>query len=252
MKKYATLFLSLALSLGLQAQEIRPLQHIFLPGGNMIRASILDTTDRHTLVLELSAGDIMEVPFAMVEKIRRGQEGSLYNAGGRSALSTGMAYQISFSTLSARSFHNNFGNDIRTYPSLQFSANYHLLPYLTVGMGTGIEYYDEWIMPVFAQGRIYLPDAVTAPYFNLQLGYGIATQRLFDREEFDQSRGGLMWYPSIGLRMATRRRASLMLDLGYKFQHYTYEYDYPDDWWTTYERESVVYRSFAIRFGVMF
>jgi len=252
MKKFATLFLLLSIAFGLQAQQIRHFSHIYLPGGNMIRASILDTTDMHTLLLELTAGDTLEVPFTMVTKIRPGQEGSLYNDKGRSALATGMAYQVSFSTLSAKTFYNSFDENTRTYPSLQFSANYHLKPWLTVGLGTGIEYYDEWIMPVFAQGRVYLPDAVTAPYFNLQMGYGIATQHLFDREEYNESHGGLMWYPSFGIRMATRRRASLMFDIGYKFQHYTYEYDYPDDWWTTYERESVVYRSLAIRFGVMF
>lgn len=217
----------------------------------MIRARVMDTLQNDYLVLDLGQDSSLHIPLSLVEKVSKGQQGSIYNDKGRSALATGITYEMSLSTLSAKSF-SEFDRNVRVYPSLQFSANYHLLPYLTLGAGTALEYYDEWMLPVFFQARIYEPRKVTAPYFNFQLGYGIATQRLFNREEFDKSRGGLMWYPSIGLRLANRRHTSFVMDIGYKFQHFHYEYDYPDDWWTTLEKEHIVYRSLAIRFGILF
>ena len=80
---------------------------------------------------------------------------------------------------------------------------------------------------------MYIPERATSPYLSFQAGRGIVVEKIFDRPEYDVSCGGWMWYPSVGVRLASRQQVDFHFDLGYKFQQVTEEYDYPNDWWTT-------------------
>ena len=241
----------LLFSIGLQGQQLHT-DHVHLWGDNMLIGKVMDTIDNSLLRIDIGRDNFIAVPLSLIDRIDKGVEGRLYNNKGRFVKSKGFFFESAIATLAARPFGNFNDEELRVNVSIQASLNYFVKPYLSVGGGISAELYNELMVPVFAQSRIFLPNKVLSPYFNLQIGYGIAAQKVFDREEFDESHGGFMWYPSIGVRLPTKRNTEVHFDMGYKIQHLTYKYDYPDDWWTLLEQERIRYKSFAIKLGLVF
>lgn len=239
------------LSWSISAQQEERIDHIYLHGGNFLQGTIVDTIDQEYLQLKIWGDSLMMVPLHLVKRIKPGNRKIWRNPKGRSVQSDGFYFEIAAQLLSAKSYFS-WTDEVRTNVGLQFNGGYFLRPWLSVGAGIGVDHYQQLIVPVFGQVRAYWPGWSTSPYLSLQAGHGIAVEKLFDRPEFDVSRGGHFWYPSIGIRLASRRQADFHLDIGYKFQRVTEEFDYPDDWWTTNIRERLTYRSFAIRLGCTF
>ena len=95
-----------------------------------------------------------------------------------------------------------------------------------------------------------------SPTYNLSIGYGIPAGGEEDLNNFDgfiviKRKGGLMVYPSIGLRFASRKNTTFSIDFGYKFQHLIKHREYDIDWWwdgNTYI-DDIWYKSLAVRLG---
>lgn len=239
------------LTCSLAAQQEDHIDHIYLQGGNFLQGTIVDTVNQDYLQLKLGGDSLLLIPLSLVEKVKPGKKKVWRNPKGRSVQSDGFYFEIATQLLSAKSYFS-WSDEVRTNVGLQFNGGYYVRPWLSVGAGMGVDRYEQLIVPVFGQVRAYWPGWGTAPYLSLQAGHGIAVEKLFDRPEFDVSRGGYFWYPSIGIRLASRRQADFHFDLGYKFQRVTEEFDYPDEWWTTNVKERLTYRSFAIRLGCTF
>lgn len=244
----ASLFL---LTWSLSAQEEERIDHIYLRGGNFLQGTVVDSADQDHLYLKVDGDGLWMIPLNMVEKIKPGKRKVWRNPKGRSVQSDGFYFEVATQLLSAKSYFS-WSDEVRTNVGLQFSSGYFVLPWVSVGAGIGIDTYEQLVVPVFGHARVYWPELATTPYFSFQAGHGIAVEKIFDRGEYDVSRGGWMWYPSLGIRLASRRNADIHLDMGYKFQRITEEFDYPDDWWTTNVKERLTYRSFAIRLGCTF
>ena len=239
------------LCLSVSAQTIDRIDQVYLQGGNLLQGAVVDTLDGR-LRLRVIGDSLIEVPLVLVQRVKQGRQGLLHTVKGRTVHAAGTYFSLQGSTLTAKSQYE-WTDELRWALGLHFSMGHYVLPWLSVGGGIGVDAYEqELIVPVFAEARVYAPNLATAPYFSLQAGYGMTPLRMFDRDEFDQSHGGLMWYPSIGVRLASRRNMDVHLDAGYKFQKVTYHYDYPDDWWTTEEIERHVFKSFAVRLGFVF
>ncbi len=235
---------------GANAQTIDRIDQVYLQGSNLLQGTVVDTLDGQ-LRLRIVGDSLLEIPLGLVQRVKEGRHGLLHTLKGRTVHAAGTYFSVNAGTLSAKNYVD-WLEDLRWAMSVQFSAGYYVKPWLSVGAGLGIDTYEELVTPVFLEAKVYTPGAATAPYFSLQTGYGIAVTRLFNKDEFDRSRGGFMWYPSVGIRLASRRNADFHLDFGYKFQKVVHHFDYPDDWWTTEEIERLWYRSFAVRLGCVF
>jgi hypothetical protein len=239
------------LSWSLSAQQEARLDHVFLLGGNFLQGMVVDTVNDEYLQLQLGGDSLLLIPLNLVEKVKTGKRSVWRSPIGHSAQSDGFFFELAGQVLSAES-SSSWTDEWRTNISLQFNGGYFLRSWLSLGAGLSVDRYEEVVVPIFTQLRLYVPERATAPYLGFQFGHGIAVEKLFNREEYDKSRGGWMWYPSVGIRLASRNQADFHFDLGYKFQQLTKEYDYPDDWWTTNVKESLTYKSFALRLGCTF
>ncbi|MCB0635687.1 MAG: hypothetical protein KDC54_03670 [Lewinella sp.] len=241
----------LLLTLPVWAQQQERVDYIYLRGGNFLQGTILDTVNQNRLLLDLGAGDPLAIPLDQIDRIQRNRKFRLRNARGRTVQTEGLFFEVASQLLTAK-IDDPWQEVTRTNVGLQFNAGYYVLPWVSTSLGVGIDHYEELVVPVFGQVRAYWPGWATAPYLQLQSGYGIAAAKVFDRDEYDESRGGWLWYPAVGVRLATRRQVAFHLDMGYKFQRVTHEYDYPDDWWTTNLTDRLTYRSFVFRFACVF
>jgi hypothetical protein len=87
-----------------------------------------------------------------------------------------------------------------------------------------------------------------------QVGYGIPAGGEPDAngEFVDIKRaGGLMVYPSLGLRFETRRDVAFIFDIGVKLQNMTKTRQNNWEWWVdpNIYIDDIWYRSLALRFG---
>lgn len=237
------------LSWSLLAQQEERLDHVYLAGGNYLQGKVIDTVDQQFLKFSLSTDSLLLIPMNLIDRIEPAKTSRLRHLQGRSVQAGGFFWELSGQLLSART---SFSDEFRHNISLQFNGGFFVKPWLSLGAGFSIDQYEEYILPVFSQIRLYVPERATAPYLSFQLGRGIPIQKFFDREEFEDSRGGWMYYPAIGLRIASRRAADFHLDVGYKFQQATEEFNFPIDWWTTNATERLTYKSFVLRMGCTF
>ncbi|MDE6395892.1 MAG: hypothetical protein K2K84_01315, partial [Muribaculaceae bacterium] len=85
------------------------------------------------------------------------------------------------------------------------SHGYQINPTFFVGAGIGMERctkFDDWVAPVFAQGRADFLFGKFTPFADLRLGY-----------QFGQG-GGVYFSPTVGYRFNWGRKAGINLGLG--------------------------------------
>jgi hypothetical protein len=228
------------------------IDRISLPGGNLLEGTIIDTPDNDFVHLSLLGSDsTIRIPVGLIEKIEVDDKGKRMLVNGHTIPARGWYGGVSLSFLNGQSY-DSFSETKRQTLSLDAEAGYYVRPWLTVGAGLAFDYYDEFIMPVYVQSRVFLTRWANSPFLRLQVGKGIAVERVFNREDFDKSHAGWMWQPSLGFRFASRRSQNFSAEMGYKFQRHTTDYQYPDDWWVIREVERITYKRVVMRVGLTF
>lgn len=250
MKPTFILFFSFIFSLS-YGQELQSYDHVYAKGGSFFRGIILDTVDNALHIQLAKNGALVLLPMEAVKTVKKEKQGLLLLKDGLKVQGTGRYHSVSLHYMGAKSSIYYIGN--RGGLGIHYSSGHYLKPWLAVGAGLGLDVYPELIVPVFGEAKVFLNSIQPAPYFSMQAGYGFAAEHLFAREDFNDTRGGLMWYPSIGFRFASRRSAELHVDMGYKFQNFTFEQNFPDAVWG-YQNitEKIRFQSFVIRATYLF
>lgn len=265
--KIKALLLILCLPVFMFAQENTPAQLIYLQDGSQLKGQIL-TTDSTTGTTRIRLSDQSEIEISsslilLAQPLRAHYQ---ITPRGRQILQKGPYSSIAFHTLSAKK-SGEFETGTRWDVGGHFSSGYQFGPFLAVGGGFGLDANEYFFAPVFAElrgylsgrkwqvfksepapvgGRRYLPVS-----YSLQVGYNLPIEEMFADREFEKVKGGLLFYPSIGVLFPTRRGTLFQLDFGYKFQRYSKETSF--DWWGTYStEENFTLKSLAIRTGCIF
>ncbi|MEL7222287.1 MAG: hypothetical protein AAGJ93_13265 [Bacteroidota bacterium] len=233
----------------LLAQQEEQLDFVYLYGDNFLKGKIIDTVDQHYIRLNVLGDSTLLIPMRLIKEVESNKISFLREAEGRFVQSDGFFWELAGQFLTAESAVSDIK---RLNIGFQFNGGYYVKPWLSLGGGFGLDRYEQVVMPVFTQIRMYVPDRLTTPYLGFQFGRGLAVEQLFNRDEFDDSRGGWMWYPSLGLRIASHRDADFHIDMGYKFQQLTEEFNFPDDWWHSSVSEKTTFQSFSLRLGCTF
>jgi hypothetical protein len=236
------------------SQEVGELVHVYLVGNNFLKGTLMEESNGTILHLELAQDSVIQLPMKFVDHINKGRSNRFYNRSGQSARNTGIGIEAGFANYSG-AFLGLFSRTVRNSIGLHLSGHYYLKPYLSVGLGGSVEYYDDLVLPVYVQGRIFHPTKVYAPFASLQLGYAMASGDILGYDslnEFETMRGGLVVNPSVGIRIPMFGGTDMMFDVGYRIQRVSYEADYPDDWWIQDENTRITYRSISVRVGLLF
>ncbi|MBT8191404.1 MAG: hypothetical protein KJO29_13315 [Bacteroidia bacterium] len=132
------------------------------------------------------------------------------------------------------------------------SAGHRFNRFISLGGGMGWDQYvwnsGEKLIPFFAEFSGFAHQSQTSLMYNLQLGYSLA---LKDEDYLiSHARGGIMVYPSIGLRFGRNENIKYTFDIGYKFQKAEFHYD--DVWeWGRRSEQNLLYKRLTLRFGLL-
>lgn len=130
------------------------------------------------------------------------------------------------------------------------SAGYRFNRLLGIGGGVGFDKYiwdsGEQLIPIFAEINGFFIPTNTSLFYNFQAGYSFAQKS--DEHLLTEANGGVMLYPSLGLRFG-KEKTKVLLDVGYKFQYANYTYR--DVWTVTSTSEQdLLYKRICFRIGV--
>ncbi len=222
---------------------------LYLKSGSRIEGKIISWEPNKSIQLSTTWGSVIRFDTRDVKKVI--QKSTL-------AISVENPYNFKdqgiYYTVKGNFITGNPGNRAKSVNGIGFSmsAGHRFNRYLSVGAGLGWDQYvwnsGEELIPLFTEISGFLNESNSSLMYNLQVGYSIA---LKDQDYLmSYAKGGLMVYPSIGIRFGTNKTIKYTLDIGYKFQNAEFTYD---DQWTfgTKSEQDLLYRRLTIRFGLL-
>lgn len=145
-------------------------------------------------------------------------------------------------------------------PSITNVTGIRLGQRVMAGIGIGYEYYGWSVMPVFAEAKYTLVDGNVTPFLSMKLGYGFPFGKTshfdddYNNREVSDFYGGLQLNPEAGLMIRVDKGSSVVISLGYHFQHLSYKYN-QYSWWGPNYNNTIVhtdYNRISFRIGYMF
>ena len=232
------LFCSLA---DAQTEEALPQNRLFLfKDGSVIKGNLLNDPTADTLKIQLYSGDFISLPKKLLRSIKKDSHQFQLLEDGRKIHLQGIYQQIGCHLLMGYSDEER--DDFLTGFGMHYAIGYRFDPLIGLGLGTGIDIYDQAMLPLFVDVRGALEKETLSPYYNLHLGIGFP---LNTKSTNLNKAAGLLFYPSIGLLYATKKHHSIHFDVGYKLQKMTRTFD--QGWQTHLDRIS--YRRVVLRLG---
>ena len=142
--------------------------------------------------------------------------------------------------------------------SLTASANYRIIPRLSVGLGMGLEFFNETYFPVFVNAEYKLRKKSSSPYLFLKAGYQVPLEESnaiyydvypiwssiapwpvpMDQEGYD-TKGGFLVNPGIGYQQMFTSGFGMNFAVGYQFHRLNYEGENDYSLFIDYNRLSV-------------
>jgi len=169
---------------------------------------------------------------------------------GRTLPTKGRYFAAHFQILAGRN-SSEFDDSNRWDWGAHFSGGYQFNQWVNLGLGLGVDFYEKAFAPIFVENRGYFQNGGVSPFYSVQVGYALPLGEWLDGaddfDEFVKFKGGWMFYPSLGMRLATRREASFLIDVGYKFQHYSREFNFFRE-----TKDKILLKSFSVRIGWLF
>ena len=136
-------------------------------------------------------------------------------------------------------------------PSFQSVSGYSINEHFAAGLGVGIEYFDDALAPVFAEGRYTLFKGRTSPYVSTKLGYAIPLNNYKVGDQWGQ-KGGITAGALLGIRHHFNSSLGLTISAGYRFQSNTVVQQW---WWFNEGDQMRIYQRYnriAFRIGLLF
>lgn len=202
-----TLVFSIILSIlfpGLiQAQE-KGQDAIYLKNGSILYGKILEYTEGKEVKIEIIGHNVLVFPVSEVEK-------TAYKLTGN----TNYLPQKGFVLGSSFSFLGGSNNSV----GFNFNCSYQFLNRMSAGLGTGIEFFNYQVMPVYAEFNYSLLKTSLTPFFTAKAGYSFPLSKPID-DYWDNTdyKGGILASAGIGLRKDFQNKFSLLFSLGYRYQ----------------------------------
>lgn len=129
------------------------------------------------------------------------------------------------------SFDLGFAEDewgLYSTPNLRYRTGYHFKHYLSLGLGSGFDFYDDatMIIPLVLDVRGDLAKKPVTPHYAINIGYGFPGARGWDTSRL---LGGINGQFGAGLKFHTRRKHEWMFTGGFRFQQTYQEFNIWND-----------------------
>jgi hypothetical protein len=129
--------------------------------------------------------------------------------------------------------------------TVQFLGHYPVSKRFSAGIGTGLSFYEQMLIPVFSDAKFAItsPRKFT-PFVECGIGYAFAPT--------NKAHGGFFLHPSIGVQYALTAKIKLQFAAGYELQNLKRLKAYSNDYLTVEFAEKLAHQTISIRVGVLF
>jgi hypothetical protein len=229
--------------------------HVYLKNGTILKGKYQYTEEASKLRVE-SAGNIWvfdasEVDSVVSVRAKKVKEPQLPSV-------TSYFFRTELGILAG-----NAENSQSAPLSVTGSVNYSILPKVSLGLGTGVEFFKESYLPVFLNAEYKMRNSYSTPYFFLKAGYEVAIDESrtlyydvypswssiwpgpnYSQDNLD-AKGGVMVNPGMGYMYLFSPGFGMSVAFGYQFHrlHYTGSKDYGLD---------IDYNRLTIKVGIIF
>ncbi len=224
----------------------REVDAVYLNTGEIYRGRIVENIHPDLVQLETLCHDTRlfskdEILWIQREKIRS-------NAGGFYDAPSVRGY---FNHTDLGFLIGSGNNDRNVIFGFQMINGYKLGKRYYPGIGTGIEFYDQAYVPLFADFKYFLGDQRVSPFLRGKAGYTLPVEDPPEQwGSRTDNRGGLMFCAGAGTSIRTGTSSTLVISLEYRFQNLTSVYT--EDWNDEILNLKTQYNRVALRVGFIF
>ena len=223
--------------------------------GSILKGQILTTEkNAETIEIQLESGIKMTVPESSIAKIKTSKRAFQSIENGVQIQSKGLYLLSQIYLLSAQraKVWVDDSDDIRHATGVSFTGGYQFFRYFAVGLGTGLNLYENIQIPVFLDIRGNLTQTNPTIFYAFNGGYSLNAENwLLDNNDQVDYSGGYFYHPALGLKFNARNNMNFQFDIGYNFQHQERTF-LANLWDSTTTTDRIIYKSLAIRVGVSF
>lgn len=222
---------------------------VYFKDGSVMRGTVLEQIPDEYVKIRITGGSVLTVQMSEVERIKSDASLYTFHPDGSNSKTRGFYHGFNVQGTFGNPNNGEFDRRLLLGAGVQYSAGKQFNRCLSLGGGVGLEMYNRVFADIFVQVRGFLPLGKVTPVLAADAGYGapVLLQNAGNRNA--QIRGGWSLRPSIGLRIATRGRADLLVDAGYQLQ----EFHSVNDWGGRRRDEfDIWYRRLSFRMGWLF
>ena len=221
---------------------------VYLKNGSQIRGTLVEETSDGSVKIQTADRSIWVFEKERIEK-------TAYEPKAKKLVSypsKGMFGQVDFGILAGRGTYYN-----RYLPSANLTLGYQFNPKFSAGIGSGWDYMELGLAPVFADARYNFFNKALSPYVGGQLGYAFPYDPHRNNWWGGQDNryyGGLMAGLRVGVRKYFFNNTALNFSIGYKGHHTRYRYT--QNWWNVEDdaehTQHSYFNSIEVRIGFLF
>jgi hypothetical protein len=222
---------------------------VYLKDGSTLRGTITEQVANQYIKIGIAGGTVVEINMNEVKRIKADKGNYVFNADGSSSKEKGFYCGYNVQTMLGQAGEGEFEQRLIFGAGIQYSLGHQINKYAAIGGGVGLQLYDKVFGEAFIQARGFFPLGKFTPTLAIDAGYGVPLVLSGINNIATQQKGGLSMRPSIGMRIATRNRADILLDAGYQFQHFSSK----SNWgWGSTDEFDVWYKRMSFRIGWIF
>ncbi|MBR8537966.1 hypothetical protein KDU71_20525 [Carboxylicivirga sediminis] len=133
--------------------------------------------------------------------------------------------------------------------SFWMEHHYQLNQNLSMGLVTGLEWFDVMVLPLGPKLKLMLPQRKKAAYYwSLAPGYAIALEDMeFMDMEITDTKGGAFFNTEVGYLFPSRHNYNVFVAIGYRYHEFEFT---RSDWMVSHVKRKISYNRFSVRLGV--
>jgi len=216
---------------------------IYLKDGSIIRGSIIEYISGKHVKIETRDKNIWVFNQNKIDKI------SLETRSSKIENNTNIS---GYFNLTDMGLLVGTGNNDKSAPfSINMLNGYRYNQNLTIGLGTGIEFFSTPVIPIYFDTRYTFFNNEFSPFIYLKAGYSLQIGENSNYyHENTSTKGGQIYGAGIGLKINLGKRSDLVVSMGYRHQKLNYSYyeEWTEDEIDRFEK----FNRFAIRVGFAF
>lgn len=240
-----------------------PIYKIYLKDGTIVKGKLSNSNKEHELIISLNDSTHLYIAEKTVKKTKLIKGCSKIN----SELISNDFQEKGFYNITSIGINGGIRENQTSSLGVHINSTtgYMFSRYFGTGLGFGIDKFDYEALlnpmsdpfiqnvspitnsiPVFLEIRGYFYGKQTAYYYSLNAGYGFVNKN--EALNVYNAKGGMMWYPALGIRFGNKKHFNVCLDLGLKFQRM--EYIVPILFDEGHDQYNMNYKRFILRVGI--